>query len=562
MATTAADAVPGGSPAPPQPPQGPPATTNTANDAAAAANNNNNNTASNNNITTANNNTNNNQATDASSPVMSQPSRFAPQIALGDQVAPIRGGRGVASGARGFGDRGGRGGARGGRGRGDADATILLAAQAAMESSPSLPIVMSNVPAVVTRVNAAPAPVAPPQPNVGVTSGLQQGQRTFAAAAASALPPLTPFPIKDIPEDQLALVGFNHNCTLPLLPKKDAHLYEIGRDAGGRLIPFVCYGSKNFDDVHGVKTEEFGFKRKAIEHSARTVIVRTAVATSLPLYFIFDIQPTVPAVMWESRVQMITMKSEEFVIDGLAAPAPIAEDAASEQAQHLLQGTVAQLQAHAHHVIIRNVVAGQNDVNRIVEAVGYPHGDWQKHICGAPLHLVQEWRHAPRRATVKLAFDTHSSLGKRFNECGEFANEYASHIAGCYLSGFTFRIILKQTFTMDYKRFFASSQAVTNVYTDLRVAMTPPRVGEEATPHELDVAAQTVAPDEEPLFAGLVASIRPPPDLWTTIAAKLNLRLLHFNSFGCVFGCARAKVGGLVGKTLSGWARLSRTRLG
>ena len=59
----------------------------------------------------------------------------------------------------------------------------------------------------------------------------------------------------------------------------------------------------------------------------------------------------------------------------------------------------------------------------------------------------------------------------------------------------------------------------------------PPRFGEEATPHELDVAAQTVAPDEEPLFAGLIASIRPPPDLWTTIAAKLDLRLLQVRNF-------------------------------
>jgi hypothetical protein len=154
-------------------------------------------------------------------------------------------------------------------------------------------------------------------------------------------------------------------------------------------------------------------------------------------------------------------------------------------------------------------------------------------------------------------------LHRRFIECGEFRCGFADHLAGCYLVGFNFRIVLKTAFTMDYKRFFGTPAAIASVYTDVKTITTPERVSaEEPTGHEMDIAAHTLAPEEAPLHAGLVVSADPPPDIFDKIGAAIGARIVQKSSTSCVYAVPRGRVCELAGKTYAGWVALTTQRHG
>ena len=71
-----------------------------------------------------------------------------------------------------------------------------------------------------------------------------------------------------------------------------------------------------------------------------------------------------------------------------------------------------------------------------------------------------------------------------------------------------------------------------------------------------------MAADEVPVYAGLVNTMEPPPDLWQRIAAHCNIRLLTSNVLGCVFAAPKDRAAQFAELALSGWARLSLRRLG
>lgn len=487
-------------------------------------------------------------------------SRFAPNTSFNDFLLQGRGrGAGApATGGRGFGERGGgRGRGRGGRGHGDGsgpDPTIVRAMHE-LATAPSLPTTSQQPPAP----QSTPANQPANQPANTVQPTVQQGSRAFAdVAAAATLPQLEPL---DVPADVLEAAGLPAGIKLPLLPKKDAHRYVLPPSRpGGPCIPFVTTAPKNFDSVRGYLTELTWFKRAAVLNAARVVIVRTEVATSMPYIFIYDVQPVQPAGLLETRIQLVTMQATTLDVAGLAPPPPPSDGSVL----YLLQGTKSLLAAHARKVILRSVIAGADDDTRVYEATGYPSSaDWQMHLLGCPLHLVQEWAHAPRRATVKPTFDRTSKPLDRFIACGEFRHQYAEHLLGAYLDGFNFRVVLKDTaFTDAYKRFFALPEGIANVFVDVKIPPQPARVGDEGTPNELDIAAHGVNADEVAVFGGLVTTVEAPDDLWTRIATGLSLRLLASNSTACVFAAPRPKAGDLFNRIIAGWARLSLRRLG
>jgi hypothetical protein len=336
---------------------------------------------------------------------------------------------------------------------------------------------------------------------------------------------------------------------LPRLPKKDAAKYDV-------QVPFVCRGSKNFDSVKGYLTEEAWFKRAAMLHAARVVIVRSEVETEQPFIFIFDVQLVPPAGILEQRVSLTTLASEALDIPGLAAPTNTVEGGL-----YLLQGTKVLLEKYARRVLLRGVVAGTGD-SKIFEAVGFPIAGWEDHLLGAPLHFVQRWAHAPRRATVKPVYDDKATMYSRFCSCGEFRRAFFEHVAFAWLDGFNFRVVLKAAFTHDYKRFLSSPDGIASVFTDARIPPAPERIGDEATLDELAIAAHTVSPGETAVHAGLVTTTEPPADLWSRIAAGISARVLGSNANACVFAVASERVGALLGKVVGGWARLSIARTG
>lgn len=461
--------------------------------------------------------------------------------------------------ANGFGDRGGRGGrgrggeaARGrgsdvGRGRGGTQQQAqqqqhqqqVAAAQRALEAAPALP--------GTTLSQVTPQHATPQQAPQHAT---QQGQRSFVDVAGETLPPLEPAP--SIPDEVLHAVGFTVGVQLPKLPKTNAAKYALDG------APFVCRASKNHDSVKGYLADETWFKRSAMLHAAKVVIVRSAVATALPFIFIFDVQLMMPAVMVEQRISLVTLRSDELAIPGLAPPPELVDD----KVLHLLQGTKALLAKHARKVVLRGVLAGRDDNTRVYEAIGYPIGEWQQHLLGAPLHLVQEWKHAPRRATVKPTFDKTTTLQARYDAGGLFRAAFRDHVAFTWLDGFNFRVVLKSAFTMDYKRFLASPEGIAKVFTDTHVPATPERVADETTYDELDICAHLVQTGETAMHAGLITTAEAPTSLWSSIAVFMSARVLGFNSTGCVFAVDTSRVGGLINKIVGGWARLSLARSG
>lgn len=481
--------------------------------------------------------------------------RFAPALSLAD-IAASRGGLGDRGG-RGFGDRGAR---RGGRGAGGSTSELAVR----MARDPALPPAAPN--AVVSTVNPQqpsqlqqqqqrqqPQQVQQPQPLQQPQQ--QPGTRTFADAIGLQLEPLNPFP--GIPTEVLACVGLQPGAVLPQLPKLFAERYEMGG------VPFVTRGTRNFDTIDGFLREEPGFKRGAMTNASRTIIVRSKVVIDQPYIFIWDVHATTPAAMLQTRLTMTTLApvGEIPMPDDFPRPPSELQD---DSAWYLLQGPLAQLKAHAKRVSLRGVVAGQADHNRIYEAVGVPCTEkWREHLLGAPLHLVQENVHAPRRATVKVVYDEKATLIKRFSEAGEFHLAYSDHLVGCYMSGFNIRVILKQAFTNDYKRFLAANTGVASVFTDVKPPPTPVRVTpEEPTPNELDIIAQTVLPTEAAVHAGIITAAVPPDGLFTKIAETLKMRLLGASSSGAVFAVERGRAKDFEAMTVAGWVQLSSHRLG
>jgi hypothetical protein len=332
-----------------------------------------------------------------------------------------------------------------------------------------------------------------------------------------------------------------------LLPKKDAHRYAVDG------APFVCRANNNFDSVQGYLTEEKSFKRNAILHAARVVIVRTTVPTELPWVFLFDVQPLPAAGLANARITLHTLGGvEDIAVEGLAPPS---QDEGAEI--YLLQGTKQQLKTWARRVTLQTIIAGRTDADRIFQAVGFPKEGWQAHILGAPLAAVQQWTCADRRATVKPQFEADASLAQRYAKCGEYRHAFADHVSFAWLDGFNFRVLTAKPLTHEYKRFLGSPDAIASVFTDLKVRPTPERVGDEPTVEELALAAATVRKDETAVYASLTTTKEAPPGLWEKIAAATSGRLLAATSNVACIAVVGARAGGLIGRTVAGWARLS-----
>lgn len=446
-----------------------------------------------------------------------------------------------------FGSRGGRQLSRG-RGASSAPANVIENAPPSTSSIVTFPVL--------------PTTISPPSQQQSILPPQQQQQRQQQQQPQQQQPPqqrsfadVAKQPLQSfgrIPLSITSKMGWAPDVDLPQLPKENAHAYSVD-------VPFVSRASRNFDTVEGYLGEETGFKLTAIRHASRVLIVRTTVVTDQPYIFLWDVLPQPPVGLMSSRITLKTIEPKsDIAIEGLEAP-----KVQDDSVLYLLQGPMHALRRLASNVVIRSVIGGKSDDERIYDAVGLPLAGWEKELTGAPLHLVQEWKHAGRRATVKLAFDKTSTLVKRWHECGEFAAAFREHVVGCYLSGYNIRVVLKQAFSYEYKRYFGTCPAVASVYTDIKPPPTPVRVQQDQpTPHEMDIAALTVEPNEVALHGGLCTSAAPPTNLFQILADKMKIRLIAQNGCMCVFAVDKRRVGDLVGRTLAGWVSLAEERHG
>lgn len=483
----------------------------------------------------------NNTPADTLTPAPRATNTYAPTLSLDE----------IRNRPAGFGDRGGRGG-RGGRGAAAHTAHAPPASSASRgrgrgtsaASSPQFPA----VPSLAAAPALAPAPAHPDAPLQLIAAGPAAPRPVPSQLSyADATVPLAPLEIAKVPADfMLAALG-SVALSLPLLPKKEAHKYELPDGC-----PFAAPASKNFDTLDGYLAEEVWFKRSAMMNASRVVIVRTTEEASLPWMFFFAVQAERPSALPQHRITITTLAAEVVDVPGLAPPA------ADAPAFYLLQGTKSNLKAHARRVTLRGVIAGKADHERVFEAIGIPTtADWQAHLLGAPLHLVQHWDAAPQRATVKPVYEQATSLLTRFAQAGEFRAAFADHVIGAYLVGFNVRIIGKAPMTSTYKQFYASAAGIASVFTDTKLAPEPETIGGEPTCKQLEIMAATKTADEECIYGGVVTAAEPPDDLWDKIAVALGARVLGHNTMMAVFGIKRGMAAKMVGKVLGGWVRIS-----
>lgn len=466
-------------------------------------------------------------------------SRFAPRCTLEELI----GGRGRGTGLF---ERG----ARGGRGRATSQPSVTM--QALRENAgPANHASFPSLPPAAPDAHVSQQPQQQQQQQQQKPS--QVGARSFAAVTAAT--PLAPLvAAATVPPQVLAVIGLKPGAILPQLPKVDAHRYEVS-------VPFVTRAAKNFDNVEMYLNEEFGFRHLAMRRASRVVIVRTTTVTDSPFIFLYDIGLIEPAGMISSRIMLQTIEPRnDTVIEGLEPPQKATDH---ENQLYVLQGTLEVLKKWADRVVVRSVIGGRTDEERIYDAVGVPKDGWKDHLLGAPLNLVQEYRHAPRRATVKPTFVKDATLWSRFCDAGMYHKAYGSHLVGCYLAGFNIRIVIKGAFTSDHKRYFGACEGVSSVYTDVKTMPTPPRVTkDQPTMQEMDIAAHEVEENEVAMHGGIVSTAVPPPDLFQRIAVALKIRVVRKNAVACVFGVPRDRVAELDNRTFSGWVRLACERHG
>jgi hypothetical protein len=150
-------------------------------------------------------------------------------------------------------------------------------------------------------------------------------------------------------------------------------------------------------------------------------IVGSEVSTALPTMFIFAVQPIQPAGLVESRISLVTLVDETLTLDGIAPPPAVWPSSATFSTRSKAQR--------------RSWPSTRGRYPRTAD-------------CSAPLHLVQHWGNAARRATVKPVYDDKTSMLQRFRECGEIRMAFADQVVGVYLQGFNFRVILKLSFPL------------------------------------------------------------------------------------------------------------------
>jgi len=354
---------------------------------------------------------------------------------------------------------------------------------------------------------------------------------SFADAALSTLSECT-VPEYTANEAKAAFGITDNNNIFPLLPKMEAHRYN-----DVRTKPFVTRGHTNYDTVQGYLVGEQWWKIAVFKRAARVVIVRSECPGERPWIFVDGILPiNHPATVTE-RMRVITLAPRRTINIGYTPAANERENL------FLLQGTLAQLKAHAEKVVVTGVLGGPPGNDRLLEATGIPRGaDWQNHLLGAPLEEVQLWTHAAKRATMKFK-EKASSYYDRFRTVGKLRNTKDGQIKYVYMMGYDVRVVLSDAVTNAFKRLMTSAPDIGSVFADVAPrSVLPATDGEVPADDVAEDASLKCGSGESPMIALTTTAQSVPEKFWDEVAKKIGARVLHAATNRCTFAVPTGKL--------------------